>query len=83
MITHVLAFRYRPNTTQEQRAEVLNRFLALKHECKRAGQTGPPFESDFDAAHDDFNKFAIPLLSVDEQGNTNGAMVFDFDTPAF
>jgi len=98
----------------------MTRFLALKQECVRAGQSyivslvggdctaspegltagfqqvfivtfkdrgdfeyylGEPFASPFDTAHDDFKKFAIPLLSVDEQGNTNGAMVFDVATP--
>lgn len=111
-----MAFRYKASTTEQQRAEVLSRFLALEHECKRAGENyivsliggdctrslegltagfeqvfvvtfesrgdfeyylGAPFVSDFDPAHDDFKKFAIPLLSVDEDGNTNGAMVFD------
>jgi len=111
-----VAFRYKPSTTEPQRAEVLSRFLALEHECRRAGESyivsliggdctqslerltagfdqvfvvtfesrddfdyylGPPFASDFDPAHDDFKKFAVPLLSVDEDGNTNGAMVFD------
>ncbi len=43
---------------------------------------GPPFASIFDPAHDDFKKFAIPLLSVDESGKTDGAMVFDFATPS-
>ena len=37
--------------------------------------------SESDPAHEDFKKFAIPLLSIDTQGNTNGAMVFDFTTP--
>jgi hypothetical protein len=115
-----VVFRYRPSTTDEQRADVFKRFLALKQECKRAGENyivsliggdctespegltagfqqvfivtfkdrgdfeyylGAPFASPFDPAHDEFKKFAIPLLAVDEQGNTNGAMVFDFATP--
>jgi hypothetical protein len=44
--------------------------------CRIAG----PSRDDFDVpdpAHDDFKKFAIPQLSVDEDGNTNGAMAFD------
>jgi hypothetical protein len=119
-ITHVVAFRYKPTVTQQQRAEVMRRFLALKDDCKREGKTyiasliggdcaeslegltagfehafivsfnnrddfefylGPRFASPFDTAHDDFKKFAIPLLSVDADGKTNGAMVFDFVAP--
>lgn len=40
---------------------------------------GEPFASPFDQAHDDFKKFVGPFLSVDESGQTNGAMVFDFE----
>jgi hypothetical protein len=36
---------------------------------------GQPFSSPFDPAHDAFKKFAIPLLSVDEAGKTNGAIM--------
>jgi hypothetical protein len=43
---------------------------------------GQPFSSHFDLAHDDFKKFAIPLLTVDEEGKTNGAIVFDFLCPS-
>jgi hypothetical protein len=43
---------------------------------------GQPFVSPFDAAHDAFKKFVVPLLSVDEQGQTNGAFDLDFSTPA-
>lgn len=119
VITHVVAFRYHPSTTQQQRTEVLKGFLSLEHECARDGENyivsliggdctgspegltagfdhvfivtfkdredfeyylGPPFAEAFDTAHDDFKKFAIPLLSVDADGKTNGAMVFDFAT---
>ena len=121
MITHVVAFRYKPAVTQQLRDDVLRRFLDLKHECKREGREyivslvggdctqsaegltagfdqvfvltfdgrddfeyylGPPFASTFDQAHDDFKKFAIPLLSVDDDGNTNGAMVLDVEAPS-
>jgi hypothetical protein len=120
-ITHIVAFHYKPTVTQEQRGDVLTRFLALRHECRREGKSyidslvggdcseslegltagfehafvvsfnnrddfeyylGPPFASTFDPAHDDFKKFAIPLLSGDESGKTNGAIVFDFTTPS-
>ncbi|WP_319435437.1 Dabb family protein [Mycobacterium sp. RTGN5] len=37
-IKHVVAFRYRPEVTAEQRTEVLNRFLALQDQCLRDGQ---------------------------------------------
>lgn len=40
---------------------------------------GPPFASTFDQAHDDFKTYAIPLLSLDDDGGTNGAMVLDIE----
>jgi hypothetical protein len=97
----------------------MNRFLALKQECKRDGNyyivslvggdctnslegltegfeqayivtfkdhddykyyIGQPFSYPFDPAHDAFKKFAIPLLSVDENGKTDGAIALDFST---
>jgi stress responsive alpha/beta barrel protein len=120
VIKHIVAFKYKPTVTQLQKDEVMNRFLALKQECKRDGKNyivsliggdcteslegltggfeqafvvtfnnpddykyyaGQPFSSPFDLAHDEFKKFAIPFLSVDEEGKTNGAIVFDFSTP--
>ncbi len=98
----------------------MRRFVALKDDCRREGNTyiasliggdcteslegltagfehafivcfddrddfefylGPTFASPFDPAHDDFKQFAIPLVSVDDDGKTNGAMVFDFAGP--
>jgi DNA-binding ferritin-like protein (Dps family) len=118
-IKHIVAFRYKPTVTPEQKQEVMNRFLALKEECKKDGKSyiisliggdctksqekltsgfehsfiatfknqddfnyylGEEFASPFDVVHDDFKKFAGPLLSVDENGKTTGAMVFDFLT---
>lgn len=118
VITHVVAFRYKPEVTQQQRDDVLRRFLDLEHECTREGRPyivslvggdctqsaekltagfeqvfvltfrdrddfayylGPPFASTFDHAHDAFKKFAIPLLSVDDDGATNGALVLDVE----
>jgi len=118
-IKHIVAFKYRPTVTQQQKDDVLKRFLALKEECKRDGANyvvslvggdctqslegltggfeqayvvtfkneddyryyiGQPFVTPFDPAHDEFKKFAVPLLSVDEQGKTDGARVFDFST---
>ena len=120
MIQHIVGFRYRPTVTQQQKEEVLQRFLALKQDCKRDDRTyiecliggdctgslegltagfehafivtfkdrddygfhlGQPFSSPFDLVHDEFKKFAVPLLSVDEDGKTNGAIVFDFSSP--
>jgi hypothetical protein len=119
VIKHFVAFRYKPNVTQQQKDDVMNRFLALKQECKRGGKNyivslvggdctksmegltegfeqayivtfkdqddykyyiGQPFSSPFDLAHDEFKKYAIPLLSVDEKGQTNGAIALDFPT---
>jgi hypothetical protein len=37
-VKHVVAFRYRPTVTPEQKADVLNRFLALKDDCTRDGR---------------------------------------------
>jgi hypothetical protein len=53
-----------PTVTQQQRAEV-TRVLP-----------GPPFSSPFDPAH--HAEVRSIRLSVDEDGKTNGAMVFDF-----
>lgn len=39
---------------------------------------GQPFYSSFDPIHDEFKKFVAPFLAIDKNGNTNGAMVFDF-----
>jgi Stress responsive A/B Barrel Domain len=119
VIKHTVAFRYQPNVTQQQKGDVMNRFLALKQECKRDGNyyivslvggdctnslegltegfeqayivtfkdhddykyyIGQPFSYPFDPAHDAFKKFAIPLLSVDENGKTDGAIALDFST---
>ncbi len=118
-IKHVVVFKYKPTVTWQQKSEVMNRFLALKHTSKRNGKNyivsliggdctksqerltqgfeqtfivtfknkddfnyylGEPFASSFDPAHDDFKKFVAPHLSVDKDGKTNGAMVFDFET---
>jgi hypothetical protein len=115
-----VAFKYKPTVTQDQKDEVMKRFLTLKQECERDGKNyivslvggdctgslegltsgfehafivtfndtddytyylGPPFSTPFDLAHDEFKKFAIPLLSVGDNGETNGAMVFDYSTP--
>jgi hypothetical protein len=119
LIKHFVAFRYKPNVTQQQKDDVMNRFLALKQECKRDGKNyivslvggdctqslegltesfeqayivtfkdqddykyyiGQPFSSTFDPAHDAFKKYAMPLLSVDEKGQTDGAIALDFST---
>jgi len=116
-IKHIVAFKYKPTVTQSQKDEVMNRFLALKQECKRDGANyivsltggdctqslegltagfeqayiatfkdrddykyyiGQPFTSPFDPAHDSFKKYATPLLSVDAEGKTDGAIVLDF-----
>ena len=37
-IKHIVTFRYRPTVTPEQKTDVLNRFLALKNDCKRDGR---------------------------------------------
>ena len=37
-VKHIVAFRYRPTVTPEQKTDVLNRFLALKDDCKRDGR---------------------------------------------
>lgn len=118
-IKHVVAFKYRSSVTQQQKEEVMKRFLALKQECRRDGENyivdlvggdctgslegltegfeqafvvtvkdrddykyyvGQPFSSPFDPAHDAFKKFVTPLLSVDLDGKTNGALVLDFST---
>ena len=39
---------------------------------------GQPFTTPFDPVHDEFKKFVIPLLSVDDQGKTDGALGLDF-----
>ena len=121
MITHVVGFKYKPTITPAEKEEVLNRFLALKQECKRDGKSyidslvggdctgslegltrgfehafvatfsniddfkfylGQPFSASFDQAHDEFKKFVFPLLSVDEDGQTNGVAVLDFANPS-
>lgn len=117
-IKHIVVFKYKPTVTPQQKNEVMSRFLALKEESKKDGQSyivsliggdctgslerltqgfehafiitfknqddfnyylGEPFASPFDLAHDEFKKFVGPFLSVDKDGKTNGAMVFDFD----
>ncbi|CAO1618040.1 unnamed protein product [Parajaminaea phylloscopi] len=32
--THIVSFKYRPDVSEETRAEVHRRFLALKHQCR-------------------------------------------------
>lgn len=39
---------------------------------------GPPFAPEIDPAHTALKKLAAPLFSVDERGNADGAVVFDF-----
>ncbi|KUH93699.1 hypothetical protein AU189_15740 [Mycolicibacterium acapulense] len=46
----------------------------------RGGRYSRPFTSAFDPAQDAFEAYSLPLLSVDEAGRANGAMVFDFTT---
>ncbi|MCC2644243.1 MAG: Dabb family protein [Burkholderiales bacterium] len=116
-IKHIVVFKYKPSVTTGQKNEVMNKFLALKHECKKDGKNyivsleggdctgslekltrgfehsfivtfksqedfnyylGEPFASPFDTVHDDFKKFVGQFLSIDENGQTTGAMVFDF-----
>ena len=36
---HIVGFKYKPTVTQQQKTEVMNRFLALKQQCKRDGKT--------------------------------------------
>ncbi|HLX54144.1 MAG TPA: Dabb family protein [Aquella sp.] len=118
-IKHIVVFKYKPTVTLQQKQEVMNRFLALKEECKKDGKSyiisliggdctksqerltsgfehsfiatfknqddfnyylGDAFTSPFDLVHDEFKKFVGPFLAVDENGKTNGAMVFDFLT---
>ena len=43
---------------------------------------GQPFSASFDPAHDEFKNFVFPLLSVDENGQTNGVVVLDFPNPS-
>lgn len=37
-IEHIVAFKYKPTVTKQQKAEIMVRFLALKHECRRDGK---------------------------------------------
>ncbi len=111
-VVHVVLFRFRPEATAQQRAELQRRFLALA-DSEREGRRyvrsirsgvqvspegaghgfevgfvvefdslgdrnfylGRPFVGDepFDVAHDDFKRFAGPLLD----GDGRGALVFD------
>jgi hypothetical protein len=54
--------------------------VTFKSESDRDYYVGKPFTSDFDPAHEDFKQFVGPLLSVDENGDINGVIVFDFST---
>jgi hypothetical protein len=38
VVKHIVAFRYRPTVTPEQKTDVLSRFLALENECTRDGR---------------------------------------------
>ena len=37
-IEHIVAFRYKPTVTRQQKIEVMKRFLALKKKCRRNGK---------------------------------------------
>jgi uncharacterized SAM-dependent methyltransferase len=116
-IKHIVVFKYKPTVTSQQKQEVMNRFIALKEECKKDGKSyiisliggdctksqerltrgfddafivtfknqddfnyylGEEFAQPFDLVHDEFKQFVGPFLEVDENGKTNGVMVFDF-----
>jgi|SRR6185437_5246111 len=38
-IQHVVVFKYKPTVTQQQKQEVMNRFLALKDKSKKNGKS--------------------------------------------
>jgi hypothetical protein len=38
-INHIVVFKYKPNVTIDKQAEILNKFLDLKNECKKDGKT--------------------------------------------